>query len=169
MSDHPDLRKANHALQVLRQARLSRNEAAAVMIGDLIYEIAYTGQRSPEIEDAHQTAWLAISELARALKKERFAHMRRNKLATIEATPQAQDAWGTHVSEVVNGTLLPGTNSWYMGANIAGKARRFLPYLGPEGVGGYRRKCAEVAEKGYEGFVFASQGLGGTAHTIAAE
>ena len=38
--DHPDLPKANHALQVLRQARLSRNEAAAVMIGDLIYEIA---------------------------------------------------------------------------------------------------------------------------------
>ena len=58
MSDHPDLPKANHALQVLRQARSSRNEAAAVMIGDLIYEIAYTGQRSPEIEDAHQTAWL---------------------------------------------------------------------------------------------------------------
>ena len=98
-----------------------------------------------------------------------IAHMRRNKLATIEATPQAQDAWGAHVSEVVNGTLLPGTNSWYMGANIAGKARRFLPYLGPEGVGGYRRKCAEVAEKGYEGFVFASEGRGGTVHTIAAE
>jgi hypothetical protein len=47
--------------------------------------------------------------------------------------------------------------------------RRFLPYLGPEGVGGYRRKCAEVAERGYEGFVFASQGEGGTVHTIAAE
>ena len=34
-----------------------------------------------------------------------------------------------------------------MGANVDGKARRFLPYLGPEGVGGYRRKCAEIAEK----------------------
>src|ERR1700761_3053841 len=98
-----------------------------------------------------------------------IAHMRRNKLATIEATAQAQDAWGTHVAEVVNSTLMPGANSWYMGANIAGKARRFLPYLGPEGVGGYRRKCAEVAEKGYEGFAFANQGQGGTAHTIAAE
>jgi hypothetical protein len=65
--------------------------------------------------------------------------------------------------------LMTGTNSWYMGANIAGKARRFLPYLGPEGVGGYRRKCAEVAENGYEGFVFASEGQGGTGHTIAAE
>ena len=98
-----------------------------------------------------------------------IAHMRRNKLATIEASPQAQDAWGAHVAEVVNSTLMPGTNSWYMGANIAGKPRRFLPYLGPEGVGGYRRKCAEVAENGYEGFVFTSQGQGGTMHTIAAE
>ena len=56
-----------------------------------------------------------------------------------------------------------------MGANIAGKPRRFLPYLCPEGVAGYRRKCAEVAENGYEGFVFANQGRGGTIHTIAAE
>ena len=98
-----------------------------------------------------------------------IAHMRRNKLATIEASPQAQDAWGAHVAEVVKSTLMPDANSWYMGANIAGKARRFLPYLGPEGVGGYRRKCAEVTEKGYEGFVFAREGQGGTAHTIAAE
>ena len=56
-----------------------------------------------------------------------------------------------------------------MCADIEGKPRRLLPYLGPEGVGGYRRKCAEVAEKGYEGFVLTSQGQGGTVHTIAAE
>jgi hypothetical protein len=56
-----------------------------------------------------------------------------------------------------------------MGANIDGKPRRFLPYLAQEGVGGYRRKCAEVAENGYEGFVFTSAGQGGTVHTIAAE
>jgi hypothetical protein len=73
MSDDPDLPKANHALLVIRQARLSRNEAAAIMIADLIYELANTGQRSPEIEDAHQAAWLAISELARSLKKDQFA------------------------------------------------------------------------------------------------
>jgi hypothetical protein len=73
MTDDPDLPKANHALLVLRRARLSRNETAAMMIADLIYEIAYTGQRSPEIEDAHQAAWLAISELAGALAKEQFA------------------------------------------------------------------------------------------------
>jgi hypothetical protein len=64
------------------------------------------------------------------------------KQACNEAIPQAQDAWCAHVAEVVNSTLMPGTNSWYMGANIAGKARRFLPYLGPEGVGGYRAGIA---------------------------
>ena len=96
-----------------------------------------------------------------------IAHMGRNKLATIEATAQAQSAWGAHVTEVVDSTLMPGTNSWYMGANIAGKPRRFLPYLCPEGLGGYRRKCAEVAESGYEGFVFASQGQGGTVQRVA--
>jgi cyclohexanone monooxygenase len=86
------------------------------------------------------------------------AHMRRNKLVTIEATAEAQNAWGEHVAEIVNATLMPVANSWYMGANIDGKARRFMPYLGPEGVGGYRRKCAEIAQKDYEGFVFARQG-----------
>jgi cation diffusion facilitator CzcD-associated flavoprotein CzcO len=82
-------------------------------------------------------------------------HMRRNKLKTLEATPQAQEQWVAHVAEIANMTLMPGANSWYMGANIPGKPRRFLPYLGPEGVGGYRRKCDEVAAKGYEGFVLA--------------
>src|ERR1700730_14252074 len=41
--------------------------------------------------------------------------------------------------------IVTGANSWYMSANIAGKPRAFLPYLGPEGVGGYRRKCDEIA------------------------
>jgi hypothetical protein len=43
-----------------------------------------------------------------------------------------------------------------MGSNIPGKAKKFLAYIGPEGVGGYRRTCDEVVAKGYEGFVFAS-------------
>ena len=51
--------------------------------------------------------------------------------------------------------------------NIAGKPRRFLPYLCPEGVGGYRRKCAEIAENGYEGFVLARKDK--TVQTVAAE
>ena len=56
---------------------------------------------------------------------------------------------------VVNMTLMTGANSWYMSANIPGKPRAFLPYLGPAGVGGYRKTCDEVAAKEYEGFVLA--------------
>jgi cyclohexanone monooxygenase len=74
---------------------------------------------------------------------------------TIEAMPQAQDQWVAHVNEIVNMTLMTGANSWYMSANIPGKPRAFLPYLGPEGVGGYQKQCDEVAAKGYEGFALA--------------
>ena len=85
-----------------------------------------------------------------------IAHLRRNKLATIEAKPEAQAQWVAHVNEIVNMTLMPSANSWYMSANIPGKPKAFLPYLGLEGVGGYRKKCDEVAAKGYEGFTLAA-------------
>jgi len=79
-------------------------------------------------------------------------NMRKTGKTTIEATPEAQVQWVAHVNEIVGMTLMPRANSWYMGANIAGKPRTFLPYLGPEGVGGYRKKCDDVAAKGYKGF-----------------
>jgi cyclohexanone monooxygenase len=79
-------------------------------------------------------------------------NMRKTGKTTIEASPEAQVQWVAHVNEIVGMTLMPRANSWYMGANIAGKPRTFLPYLGPEGVGGYRKKCDDVAAKGYEGF-----------------
>ena len=47
-------------------------------------------------------------------------------------------------------------NSWYIGANIPGKPRVFMPYVG--GVGAYRRKCDEVAANGYEGFELTADG-----------
>ena len=78
--------------------------------------------------------------------------IRKTGRTTLEATPQAQEQWVAHVNEVVNMTLFPSANSWYMGANIAGKPRAFLPYLSMDGVGGYRNRCDEVAAKGYEGF-----------------
>jgi hypothetical protein len=71
MSDDPDFQKANHALQVLRQARLSRNEAAAIMIADLVYQTANTGLRDPEIEEAHQAAWVAKSDALASSKSRR--------------------------------------------------------------------------------------------------
>lgn len=72
------------------------------------------------------------------------------RIATIEATPKAQEDWVAHVNEVGDTTLYPQTASWYMGANIPGKTRVFMPYVG--GVGAYRVKCDEIAAGGYAGF-----------------
>jgi cyclohexanone monooxygenase len=77
-----------------------------------------------------------------------FMHER--GFAMIEATAEAEEKWVAHVNEVANMTLYPQANSWYMGANIPGKPRIFMPYIG--GVGAYRRICDEVAAKGYRGF-----------------
>jgi cyclohexanone monooxygenase len=72
----------------------------------------------------------------------------------IEATPEAENAWVDHVNEVANTTLVAQANSWYMGANIPGKPRVFMPYLG--GVGAYAELCTGVANSGYEGFTLTS-------------
>ena len=79
-----------------------------------------------------------------------LAWMRARGFATMEATAEAEDKWVAHVNEVAHLTLYPQANSWYMGANIPGKPRIFMPYIG--GVGVYRRICDDIAAKGYEGF-----------------
>src|SRR6201999_1642879 len=78
------------------------------------------------------------------------AHMRGRGFKTMEAEREAEDKWVAHVNEVAHGTLYPQANSWYMGANIPGKPRIFMPYIG--GVGVYRQICNNVAAKGYKGF-----------------
>ena len=57
----------------------------------------------------------------------------------------------SHVNEVAEPTLYMLANSWYLGANIPGKPRVFMPYAG--GLGAYRERCDEIADRGYEGFV----------------
>jgi cyclohexanone monooxygenase len=79
-----------------------------------------------------------------------IAHLGQNGLAAIEPTRQAQDGWVDHVNEIASCTLYPKAASWYMGANVPGKPRVFMPYAG--GVGNYRVKCDEVARNGYQGF-----------------
>jgi cyclohexanone monooxygenase len=81
-------------------------------------------------------------------------HMRGRGLGTIEAERDAEDKWVAHVNEVAHGTLYPQANSWYMGANIPGKPRIFMPYIG--GVGVYRQICNDVAKNGYDGFKMAA-------------
>ena len=68
----------------------------------------------------------------------------------IEADNDAQEHWVQHVRDVAAGTLFPKAKSWYMGANIPGKPRVFLPYIG--GLGNYTRLCTDIAEDNYRGF-----------------
>ncbi|GAA0443977.1 cyclohexanone monooxygenase [Acrocarpospora corrugata] len=71
--------------------------------------------------------------------------------AVIEAGAGAEAAWMEHVREMAEFTLYAKSESWYSGANIPGKPRVFLPYVG--GLGNYRAKCDDVAARGYEGFI----------------
>ena len=80
-----------------------------------------------------------------------IAYLRARGITRIEPEQAAEDRWVDHVREVASGTLYPSAASWYMGANIPGKPRVFLPYIGGTNV--YRRICAEVAARNYEGFV----------------
>jgi len=77
-------------------------------------------------------------------------YMREHGLERIDTTSAAEAAWGEEVEATVNATLLPQTNSWFMGANTPGKKRKFLLYAG--GSVAYRAKCNEVAANGYAGF-----------------
>ena len=84
-----------------------------------------------------------------------LAHLRSEGLETIEASAEAQETWVEHVNQVANFTLLPRANSWYIGANVPGKPRVFMPYIG--GLSAYTLKCKEVAANGYEGFILKSR------------
>ena len=79
-----------------------------------------------------------------------IAYMRSNGYRRIEPLLAAEDQWVDHVNEVANGTLYPEGGSWYLGANIPGKPRVFMPYAA--GVGAYREICDRVVAQGYEGF-----------------
>jgi cation diffusion facilitator CzcD-associated flavoprotein CzcO len=80
-----------------------------------------------------------------------IAHLRANGIARIEARPDAAQRWMGEVNEAAAATLLPqAASSWYLGANVPGKPRVFMPYAG--GMARYRRICEEVAARGYEGF-----------------
>jgi cyclohexanone monooxygenase len=78
-----------------------------------------------------------------------MAWLREHGIARIDAQIEAEDAWVGHVNDVASLTVFPSCNSWYLGANVPGKPRVFMPYIGfPT----YVAKCDEVAAKGYEGF-----------------
>ena len=86
-----------------------------------------------------------------------LAYLRAHAIESIEATAEAADAWVEHVNAVAGQTLYPTCNSWYLGANIPGKTRVFMPLIG---FPSYAEKCANVAASGYEGFVLAGHATG---------
>ena len=86
-----------------------------------------------------------------------LVYLRKHHMATIEPNLDAETEWVNHVNEVAHQTLFPLANSWYMGANVPGKPRVFMPYIG--GVGAYRQKCDEVAAKDYQGFALSAAGI----------
>jgi cation diffusion facilitator CzcD-associated flavoprotein CzcO len=82
-------------------------------------------------------------------------HMRKRGLSKVEPVDAAAETWLERVQAAANATLLPKAHhSWYLGANVPGKPRVFMPYAG--GMANYRRICQQVAQSGYEGFAFSA-------------
>ncbi|WP_326522843.1 flavin-containing monooxygenase [Sphingomonas sp.] len=79
-----------------------------------------------------------------------LATLDREGASTIEALPDAESDWVAHVNDIAGTTLYPRGNSWYLGANVVGKPRIFMPYAG--GLDAYREVCDAVASDGYRGF-----------------
>jgi cyclohexanone monooxygenase len=79
-------------------------------------------------------------------------HLASNDFIAMEPEPEAEVEWWRHVNEVADQTLHKYANSWYLGANIPGKPRVFMVYVG--GAGKYRLKCEEVVSNNYAGFSF---------------
>jgi cyclohexanone monooxygenase len=78
-----------------------------------------------------------------------LAYLDAQEIIEIEPSAEAETAWVDHVNETAGTLLYPQCNSWYLGANIPGKPRVFMPY---PGFPPYVEKCNEIARNGYEGF-----------------
>lgn len=86
-----------------------------------------------------------------------IGHMREQGADRVETNSTAMNTWGEKVQEAAQATLLiTAKSSWYLGTNVPGKPRVFLPYAG--GMAKYRQICADVAANGYDGFAFSTSG-----------
>jgi cation diffusion facilitator CzcD-associated flavoprotein CzcO len=82
-------------------------------------------------------------------------HLRREGRRTIDATEQAQEDWVAHVASLAEGGVRvhESCTSWYLGANVPGKVRVYMPYAG--GLNVYTDRCEQIAQAGYAGFEMA--------------
>lgn len=76
--------------------------------------------------------------------------MQTNRLSRIDAEPEAQENWVEKVNEIGNKSIRSQCDSWYVGANVPGKPRVFMPYAG--GFPNYVNECDQVSKRNYEGF-----------------
>ena len=83
-----------------------------------------------------------------------FEHMEEHGLRTVEPDAEAEEGWVRTVHDLAAQTLMMKANSWYLGANVPGKPRVFMPYVG--GLDTYRDAADAIAAEGYRGFHFAS-------------
>ena len=79
-----------------------------------------------------------------------MSDLKKRGAKSIEARVNAENSWVEHVIDVADRTLYTQCESWYKGANIPGKPRVFMPYVG--GIGYYKEQCDNVANSGYKGF-----------------
>ena len=77
-------------------------------------------------------------------------YLRERAIDVVDVDPQFEVEWVQHVNDIADQTMYMLADSWYLGANIPGKPRVFMPYAG--GVGAYRERCDEIAAEGYTGF-----------------
>ena len=94
-------------------------------------------------------------------------HLDANGFDCIETTESAQADWDAHVQEVAEASLQPVADSWYVGANIPGKPRVYMPYFG--GFERYWKHCDEITADGYRGFTLSQSGSARQVPTVAAE
>ena len=80
-----------------------------------------------------------------------MAYVRDNNFSRISASTKAEEGWTQHIAEAGAKILRSQADSWYVGANIPGKARGLL--TAPDTAPAMRAKRNEVAANGYEGFV----------------
>jgi acetyl esterase/lipase len=88
-------------------------------------------------------------------------------IVRVQAQPRSVEAWGDEVNRRAARTLFVKADSWYLGANIPGKPRVFMPFVG--GMGSYREICEDVARDGYRGFTLTSAAPAGSAHLLDPE
>ena len=133
-----------------------------IMVAGFANLFMVTGPQSPGVKSQ---MILSIEQhvnfIARCLK-----HMKSNGYMRIEAEQKAEDYWVSHNNDVANSTLYPKANSWYMGANIPGKTRIFMPYVG--GVHTYNKRCNEILDNDYEGFTMSRTESTISAGTVSA-